>query len=249
MNFIAEMQRTSPQQVPRSTWGRAREVCTDRGSALTERSNGDGNSDVFKRVTQMAGRRKISRGHALYREGERSEFLYAVHSGSFKSTLTMSDGCAQVKGFHIAGEFLGLDGVADGRHASGAAALEDSEFTMVSYAQLTEPTVDMICFQHAIIRLIGREIVRGNCRMVMLGNLNASQRLAAFLLAQSQDLSVRGYSAVEFHLKMTRSDIGSFLGLTLETVSRTFAVLQQQRMLAVERRRIVILDIDGLARI
>jgi CRP/FNR family transcriptional regulator len=249
LNFIAELQRTSPQQVPRSTWGRAREVCTDRGSALTERSSGDGNSDAFKRVTQMAGRRKISRGHALYREGERSEFLYAVHSGSFKSTLTMSDGCQQVKGFHIAGEFLGLDGVADGRHASSAAALEDSEITMVPYAQIAEPTANMSGFQHAIIRLISREIVRGNCRMVMLGGLNASQRLAAFLLAQSQDLSARGFSAVEFNLKMTRSDIGSFLDLTLETVSRTFAVLQQQRLLTVDLRHIVILDIDGLARI
>lgn len=248
MNFIAELQRTSPQQMPRSTWGRAREVCTDRGHVRSEHTNEDNNSDAFRAI-QMAGRRRIHRGDALYREGERSEFLYAVHSGSFKSTLTMSDGCQQVKGFHIAGEFLGLDGVANDRHASSAAALEDSEITMVSYAQFTEPTADIGSFHHAIIRLISREIVRGNCRMVMLGGLNASQRLAAFLLAQSQGLSALGYSAVEFHLKMTRSDIGSFLGMTLETVSRTFSVLQQQRLLAVERRRIVILDIDGLARI
>lgn len=249
MNFIPELQRSPTQRAPRPALAYASKACTDRISLTGERPGQDCGSDVFKLVNLMAGRRRVHQGELLYRERDRFEFIYAVHSGSFKSTLALPDGCEQVKLFHVAGELLGLDGVANGRHASGAAALEDSEISTVSYRQLAELTAAVTDVQHAIIRLISREIVRGNCHMVMLGSLNASQRLAAFLLNQSQDLSARGYSAIEFNLKMTRSDIGSFLGLTLETISRTFTDLQQQRLLKVDRRHIIILDLEGLSKI
>lgn len=249
MNFIPELQRSPAQRAPRPTWDRASKAVTDRGGCPGERPGKDCGSDVFKLVNLMAGRRRVHQGELLYRERDRFEFIYAVHSGSFKSTLALHDGCEQVNSFHAAGELLGLDGVANGRHASGAAALEDSEVSVLSYTQLTELTAAVTGIHHAVIRLISREIVRGNCHMVMLGSLNASQRLAAFLLNQSLDLSARGYSAIEFNLKMTRGDIGSFLGLTLETISRTFTDLQQQRLLKVDRRHIHILDLDGLSKI
>lgn len=205
-------------------------------------------SDTVRLISLMVGRRKIRQGEPLYHEREPFEYLYAVQSGSFKSTLALADGCEQVRNFYMTGELLGLDGVAEGRHASSATALEDSEISTVSYAYLTE-LFGTAGVQGSMMRLISREIVRGNGHVVLLGSLNSAQRLAAFLLNQSQRLSARGYSAVEFHLKMTRGEIGSFLGMTLETVSRTFTELQQQRLLTVERRHIVITNLDGLARV
>lgn len=200
-------------------------------------------------LSLMAGRRRVSQGESLYLEHDHFNFIYAVQSGSFKSTLALADGLEQVSSFHMVGEMLGLDGMADGRHASSAVALEDSEISTLSYAHLTELSSTIRGVHHILMRLISREIVRSHYHMVVLGSLNSTQRLAAFLLNQSERLSARGYSALEFHLKMTRGEIGSFLGLTLETVSRTFGELQDQRLVQVKRRHIVIANLDGLSRV
>lgn len=215
----------------------------------TERAPYPAGTDTARLVSLMVGRRKIRQGESLFRQRGPFQHLYAVQSGSFKSTLALVDGGEQVSDFHMTGELLGLDGVAEGLHASSATALEDSEISTLSYTHLSELCATTGGTQSAVMRLISREIVRSNSHAVLLGSLNSAQRLAAFLLNQSQRLSARGYSAVEFHLKMTRGEIGSFLGMTLETVSRTFTELQQQRLLAVDRRHIVILNLDGLTRI
>ncbi|MES2581565.1 MAG: helix-turn-helix domain-containing protein [Pseudomonadota bacterium] len=207
------------------------------------------NSDTARLVSRMVARRRVRQGEGLYREGEHFQYLHAVQSGSFKSTLALPDGGEQVSNFYMTGELLGLDGVAECRHASSATALEDSEISTLSHANLNELCAITGGVQGCVMRLISREIVRGNGHVLLLGSLNSTQRVAAFLLNQSQRLSARGYSAVEFHLKMTRGEIGSFLGMTLETVSRTFTELQQQRLLTVERRHITITSLDGLARI
>jgi len=204
-------------------------------------------SDTDRLLSLMVGRRRIRQGEALYRQRDPFLYLYAVRSGSFKTTLALGDGCEQVNGFNMTGELMGLDGVAEGRHASSATATEDSEISTLSYAHLNELCGAPGGLQVNLMRLISREIVRSNSHLVLLGSLNSAQRLAAFLLNQSQRLSARGYSALEFHLKMTRGEIGSFLGMTLETVSRTFTELQQQRLLSVERRHIVITNLDGLS--
>jgi CRP/FNR family transcriptional regulator len=206
-------------------------------------------ADAARVVSLMAGRRKVRQGEGLYRQSDPFHSLYAVQSGSFKSTLALANGCQQVNNFHMAGELLGLDGVADGQHGSSATALEDSEISALPYRYLSELCTSAGALQGTVMRLISREVVRSNHHIVMLGSLNSAQRLAAFLLNQSQRLSSRGYSAVEFHLKMTRGEIGSYLGMTLETVSRTFTELQQQRLLTVERRHIQITSLDDLARV
>jgi CRP/FNR family transcriptional regulator len=206
-------------------------------------------NDAARLIELMAGRRKVRQGECLYRERESFQYLYAIHSGSFKTTLPLADGCEQVSNFHMNGELLGLDGVAEGLHASSATALEDSEVCMLSFAYLSELCATAGGMQSSMMRLISREIVRSNGHVAVLGSLNSAQRLAAFLLNQSQRLRARGYSAVEFHLKMTRGEIGSFLGMTLETVSRTFTELQQQRLVKVDRRHIVISCLDGLAQV
>lgn len=191
-------------------------------------------------------RRKVHAGQALYRNGHPFQYIYAVRTGTFKSSLTTTDGREQVTNLHLAGEVMGLDGVAQGAHASTAVALEDSEVCAIPYAHLTELAAANSGMQHVVTRLMGREIVREQSLMLLLGSMNAEQRLAAFLLNLSQRLKARGYSATEFHLRMTRADIGSLLGMKLETVSRTFSVFQNKHLLEVERRHIRIIDLQGL---
>jgi CRP/FNR family transcriptional regulator len=191
-------------------------------------------------------RRRVKEGQALYHEGEKFQFIYAVRSGTFKSHLTLKDGREQVTGFQMAGELLGLDGLAAGTHASSAVALEDAEICAIPYAHLSELAAVSTDLQHVISRLMSREIVREHSLMMLLGSMNAEERLAAFLLNISQRMKARGYSASEFHLRMSRAEIGSYLGMKLETVSRTFSAFQHQRLLDVDKKHVRIVDLEGL---
>ena len=205
-------------------------------------------SDVERLDSLMFSRRKVKAAQTLYREGDRFQFIYAVRSGTFKSSLTLADGREQVGGFYMAGELMGLDGVANGAHASSTTALEDTEVCAIPFAHFAEVAASNPGMQHVVTRLMSREIVREHSLMVLLGSMNAEERLAAFLLNLSQRMKARGYSASEFHLRMSRAEIGSYLGMTLETVSRTFSAFQQQRLLEVDKRHIRITDLDGLTR-
>ena len=216
-----------------------RELCLPCGLTST---------DVTRLDSLMFRRRKVKAGETLFHEGQGFQFIYAVRNGTFKSSLMLADGREQVSGFHIAGELMGLDGVAHGEHASSATALEDSEICAIPYAHLTEMTAGSSSMQRAVSRLMSQEIVSKHSLMLLLGSMNADERLAAFLLNLSQRLKALGYSACEFHLRMSRAEIGSYLGMTLETVSRTFSAFQQQGLLEVDKRYIRIVDLDGLRR-
>ena len=209
---------------------------------------GMGGSDVERLDGLMFGRRRVKAGEEIYRGGDRFQFIYAVRSGTFKSALMLADGREQVSGFHMAGELMGLDGVANGRHASAATALEDAEVCAIPYSHLTELASGSADMQMVMARLMSREIVREHSLMMLLGSMNAEERLAAFLINLSQRMKARGYSPSEFHLRMSRAEIGSYLGMKLETVSRTFSAFQQQRLLEVDKRHIRIVDLDGLTR-
>ncbi len=204
-------------------------------------------NDVSSLDNLMFGRRKVAAGQTLYADGERFGFIYAVRIGTFKSSLLLPDGREQVSGFQMAGELMGLDGVANGRHASSAIALEDAEVCAIPYAHLEElSAAGNVGLQQAINRLMSREIVREHSLMLLLGSMSAEERLAAFLLNMSQRMKARGFSASEFHLRMSRADIGSYLGIKLETVSRTFSAFQRQGVLEVDKRHVRILDADAL---
>jgi CRP/FNR family transcriptional regulator len=206
-------------------------------------------TDVERLDSLKFARRRVKEGEALYHEGERFQFIYAVRSGTFKSVLNLKDGREQVTGFQMAGELLGLDGLASGKHASSAVALEDAEICAIPYAHLSELATVSPELPMVLSRLMSREIVREHSLMMLLGSMNAEQRLAAFLLNVSQRLKARGYSASEFHLRMMRLDIGSYLGMKLETVSRTFTAFQQQRLLQVDKKHVKILDLEALQRV
>ncbi|MBC5765627.1 fumarate/nitrate reduction transcriptional regulator Fnr [Ramlibacter albus] len=201
-----------------------------------------------ERLDQLRfARRRVKQGEALYQAGEKFGSIHAVRSGTFKTVLTLRDGRQQVTGFHMAGEMMGMDGLATGRHASAAEALEDCEVCVVPYAHLTQLAASNSSLQHVVGRLMSREIVREHSLMLLLGSMNAEERLAAFLVNISQRLQARGYSATEFHLRMMRSEIGSYLGLKLETVSRTFSLFQSMGLLAVDKKHVRILDMERLS--
>ena len=195
----------------------------------------------------MFARRKVQAGDVLYREGESFQFVYAVRSGTFKSAAATHDGREQVTGFHLAGDVLGLDGLADNRHVTEAIALEDSEICAIPYQQLATLSALNPNMLRAMTQLLSRQIVGEQRTMMLLASMNAEERVASFLLNISSRLEARGYSPREFHLRMSRAEIGSYLGLKLETVSRAFSALQAQRVLQVEKKHIRILDLDALS--
>jgi CRP/FNR family transcriptional regulator len=186
-------------------------------------------------------RKRVKRGETLIRAGSDFESLYAVRSGFFKGSVVLEDGRDQVTGFHMAGEVLGMDGIGSGQHSADLVALEDSEVCIIPYAFLQEPAM-----QRQLQKMMSRELVRDQGVMMLLGTMKAEERLAAFLLNLSQRFLARGFSASEFNLRMTRDEIGSYLGLSLETVSRLFSRFDDEGLVAVQQRHIRILDIAKL---
>ncbi len=194
-------------------------------------------------------RRPVKRGEYLFRAGDRFESLYAARTGFFKTKLLLEDGREQVTGFHMAGELMGLDGIGPERHTCDAVALEDSDVCVIPFERLEGLSREMEALQHHFHKVMSREIVREHGVMMLLGSMRAEERLAAFLLNLSQRLSTRGYSAHEFNLRMTREEIGSYLGLKLETVSRVFSRFQEEGLIAVQQKNIRILDTARLREI
>jgi CRP/FNR family transcriptional regulator len=185
----------------------------------------------------------------LFRSGDAFQSLYAVRTGFFKTCVTAEDGRDQVTGFQMAGELLGLDGISNDRHSVDAVALEDSQVCVIPYNDLETLSREFTNLQHQFHRIMSREIVRDHGVMLLLGSMRAEERLAAFLLNLTQRLQARGFSASSMILRMTREEIGSYLGLKLETVSRTFSKFQDEGLLEVKQRQISILDPGGLQKI
>ena len=194
----------------------------------------------------ITARVRVSRGERLYRSGGRFAGLYMIRLGSFKTVLFADDGAEQVAGYRMPGEILGTDGIGAGRYDSEAVALEDSEVWAISFDRLQTLARDRIEVQENFHRALSREIVRERKIMMMLGTMSAEQRLAAFLLDLSERYRERGYSSSEFVLRMTREEIGSFLGLKLETVSRLLSRFQREALLQVQGRLVKLLDVMSL---
>ncbi len=204
------------------------------------------NPDLERLDTLVSARRSIPKGQTLFRTGDPFDALFAVRSGFFKTCLSSEDGRDQVTGFQMAGELLGLDGISHDKHSCDAIALEDSQVCVIAYSQLEALSRDFSALQHQFHKIMSREIVRDQGVMLLLGSMRAEQRLAAFLLNLSQRLKTRGFSSSSLILRMTREEIGSYLGLKLETVSRTFSRFQDDGLLEVDQRRIHILNPTGL---
>jgi CRP/FNR family transcriptional regulator len=205
------------------------------------------NEAELERLDEMVStRRRLKRGDHLYRSGNGFDAIYAIRSGFFKTDVLLEDGREQVTGFQMAGELLGLDGISTERHTCNAIALEDSEVCAIPFSHLESLSREIQTLQRHFHKVMSREIVRDHGVMMLLGTMRAEERLAAFLLNLSQRFTARGFSPADFYLRMTREEIGSYLGLKLETVSRAFSRFQEEGYIAVQQKHIRILNVAGL---
>lgn len=208
------------------------------------------NAEDLERIDQMvAVRRKVKRGTTLFRNGEAFTALYAIRIGFFKTSIASEDGRDQVTGFQMAGEIIGLDGIVNDQHTCDAVALEDAEVCVMPFDQIESLSREVRPLQRHLHKIMSREIVREHGVMLLLGSMRAEERLAAFLLNLVQRLHARGFSQSELILRMTREEIGSYLGLKLETVSRTFSKFVEDGIVEVKQRHVRILDTEALRRI
>jgi len=178
--------------------------------------------------------------------GDRFAALYAIRSGSCKVTVPTEDGGEQVSGYHIMGDIMGFDGIGNGRHGGRGMALEDTEVCEIPFDHLEELCQRLAPLQHNLHRFLAREISRDHSVMLLLGSMRAEERVAEFLLNLSERYRRRGYSSTEFVLRMTREEIGSYLGLKLETVSRLFSHFQKEALIRIRGRDVQILDLAAL---
>jgi CRP/FNR family transcriptional regulator len=185
-------------------------------------------------------------GHHVFRAGDQSRSLFAVRSGALKSYCTTEDGDEQVLGFTLPGELVGLDGMNTGAYASNSVVLETASICELPYNNLEELCHSLAGLNRQMMRVVSKEISADQEMLLLLGKRNAEERLAAFLLSLSTRYKARGLSAKEFNLPMSRQDIGNYLGLAIETVSRLFAHFQKDRLLMVNRRNVELLDMPRL---
>ena len=194
-------------------------------------------------------RRTVKAGERLFGPGETLTCIYSIRSGFFKTSLVDRDGREQVTGFFMRDELMGMDGLGSGCYNVCAIALEDSEVWAMPVAVIEAMAREVPSLQRRLHSALAREIARAQGVMMLLGSMNARERLAAFLLNLSKRYLQHGYSGCSFRLRMTRAEIGSYLGLSLETVSRLFSAFRKDGLVEVRQRDICILDIHGLERV
>ncbi|MDP2829844.1 MAG: tRNA epoxyqueuosine(34) reductase QueG [Sulfuricellaceae bacterium] len=203
--------------------------------------------DDFHQLDTVINRRtKVKRGEHLFKTGDPFKSLYALRTGFFKTMFLTENGNEHITGFHMTGELLGLDAICTDSHSCNATALEDSELCEIPYEALGDLCREIPSLQHQFHKIMSREIHRDHSLMALLSSMNAEERVAAFLINLSQRLAARGYSPSQFQLRMTRSEIGNYLGLKLETVSRTLSRFQDDGLISVQSKHLVLNDLNKL---
>jgi CRP/FNR family transcriptional regulator len=227
----------------------AREACPGCGLHAWLQPAGLDTADDQRVESLCEHRLLVRRDHYLIRAGEPLDRLYFVNSGSLKSTLPDAEGRLQLVGFSLPGEILGMSAIGTGLHPGNAIALEDSRCCSIHYVDLIKLCQEIPALQHHLHQAMSRKIKRNYELMLMLGSMHAEERLVNFLFDMSHRHAARGYSGSQFRLSMTRQDIGSYLGLKLETVSRLLASLNNEGVLGVNRREIIFRDLEALKQI
>jgi CRP/FNR family transcriptional regulator len=203
--------------------------------------------DALQQLDQLVTNRvRLKKGQVLYRAGDPFSALYAIRMGSCKTTVLAENGHEQVVGYHMLGDVIGMDGIGTDRHGCQAVALEDGEYCVLPFDRLDELARTIEPLRRNLYQFLSRKISRDHSVMLLLGSMRAEDRLVAFLLNLSQRYRERGYSSTEFVLRMSREEIGSYIGLTLETVSRLFSHLQEEGLIQVQGRAVKLLDIRTL---
>lgn len=213
------------------------ELCLPRGLDSSD-------LEKLDRVTRRV--RPLHKGDVLFRPGDSLTSLYAVRSGCLKLYISSNEGEDQITGFYLPGEILGLDGVESDVHTCTAVALETSTLCAFPYKNLYEICKHVPALHDQMFRLLGRELSHENQLLLTINKKNAEERIATFLVSLSARFKGLGYSATEFRLNMSRAEIGNYLGLTIETVSRGLNRFQKIGLISIQRKHIKILDLAGL---
>lgn len=195
----------------------------------------------------VKNRRPMQIGDHLYRSGQTLGALFVAREGAFKTTITDEQGLSQVIGFHLPGELIGLDALGSGAHACDAQALTHAAVCEIPLSQLETVASQVPGLQHQLLRIIGQSINRDHGHLEMLGVKSANDRMALFLHGLTERYRLLGRPSDLLVLPMTRQDIGSYLGLVIETVSRAFNKMQEDGVISVHGRQIRILDMKRLA--
>lgn len=216
--------------------------CSMRGLCVP---TGLDDSDM-QRLDRIMVRRRVARGDTLFRMGDPFTSLYAIRLGHFKTHQLSTEGIEQITGFQMAGELLGMDAISTDRHNCYAVALEDSEVCEIPFDQLEELFAEIPALLRQFHRTMSQEITREQSTMLLLGNMQSEQRFAAFLVNLSSLYKARGYSSTSFQLRMSREDIGNYLGLTIESVSRLLSKFKKMEWINVDKREIEISNLPKL---
>jgi CRP/FNR family transcriptional regulator, anaerobic regulatory protein len=221
---------------------RAHASCSACGSLAFCVPTGDRPAATWQLDDLVSHRLRLRKGDVLVRSGDRFAALYSIRTGSCKSVATTASGQQQIAAYHIAGDMLGAGAIFGNAYDATVIALEDSEFCVIPFDRMETLAQQNGEFQHTLCALLSREIGRERRVMLMLGTMRAEQRLASFLLDLADRYHARGYSSSEFVLRMTREEIGSHLGLKLETVSRLFSRFHHDGLIRVQGRDVKLLD-------
>jgi CRP/FNR family transcriptional regulator len=191
--------------------------------------------------------RPLHRGDHVFRAGDAFDAVYAVRSGTVKSYSVTPAGEEQIIGFHMPGEIFGLGGLSSGQHSSGAIALETSAVCRIPFEEIEPLSRQLPSLQRHLFHLMSREIQEDQQLMLLLSKKTAEERIASLLLSLSSRLRRRGLSGARFRLPMSRGDMGNYLGLVVETVSRVLTRLQNNGVLKIQGREVEILEPKALA--
>ncbi len=202
---------------------------------------------VLSEVVALGRLRVVMEGTAMHRAGDPFRSVFFLNSGAAKRLLTKENGRAQILGFPMPGDILGMEAIDERAHSTTVIALDVCAVIEIPFSAIEAMAAENPAVARLLYNRMSAALREEHGWMAALGLLNADERVAAFLLDLSQRFSARGFSARRFMLRMTRAEIGSFLGLTLETVSRAFSRFQKLGLLKVTRRDIELLDMAALS--
>ena len=208
-----------------------------------------GDADLSTLDTFVKNRKTIKRGDFLYRTGDQFRSIYAIRGGSVKTSILADDGRVQVTGFHVAGNVLGLDSIVTSQYNCEATALEATGVCEVPFSRFEELSKKIPDLQYKMLKIMSQEILDNRELMMLLGKMNGEERLATYLLSMSRSLEKRGLPSAQFNMSMSRGDIGNYLGMAEETISRIFTRFQDEGLIALQRRHVTINDLDRLGAI
>lgn len=191
----------------------------------------------------------LARGDYLYQAGDKFESLYVVRSGSVKTFAVDSSGTEQITGFYLPGELFGLSSINEPQQNATAQALERTNLCILPYDELDRLCSSVPSLARQIMKVMSDEIREDHELLTLVSKKRAESRLATFLLSIAQRLKKRKLPEDSFQLSMSRGDIGNYLGLAEETVSRMFTRFQEEGLVAVQRKQINLLDQDGLQQV